>query len=134
MPLELSQLYGLLDNKKASIHVGHLPAEVQEHLGSQTNLVHLSSPSLIHMMAEHKDLTLFDFLAIPEMIAKGLWIADRASACCISYLSAHDGKHYKGAVKAAAEGCEHYISTFHRMGPRQTKALLKRGPELRPHL
>ena len=134
MPLELSQLNGLLANRQQSVHVGHLPIETRVHMGASHDMVHLSSYSLKHILKKHDDLELFDLLIIPKLLENGLWIGDRPNACCISYLDSFKGIRYIAAIKAADNGKEHYLTTFHKSHKRQTSALVKRGPTLRTHL
>ncbi|WP_319499297.1 hypothetical protein [uncultured Cohaesibacter sp.] len=134
MSLELSQLHKLKQTKGASIWIGKLPQEVQLHLGSKMDNIYLSQASLIHILTEHQDVNLFELLIIPEMLLKGLWIADRPNWCCISFQCTEEDRRYKAAIKAADNGYEHYLTTFHKTSKRQTKSILKRGPVLRKHL
>ncbi|WP_368465714.1 hypothetical protein [Hoeflea sp. TYP-13] len=103
-------------------------------MGAQLDLVYLSSASLEHILEKHGDVEMLDLLVLPKLLETGLWIGDRPNTCSIAFQHPDDGNRYISAIKSAADGYEHYITTFHRCGKRQTKSLLKRGPVLRKHL
>jgi len=136
MALELSQLYFLRSNRDpyASIEVGYLPQEVAAHFGCGLGIAYLSSRSLNHILDDHADINIVDLLHLPDLIQRGLWVADRANSACILYQPSGGFMRYASALKVAAGGFEPYITTFHRARERQTKAKLKRGRVLRNHL
>lgn len=70
---------------------------------------------------------MFDMLCLPEMIQQGLWIGEKDRSACVLHFHPETGRQYKGAIKAAAEGYETYITAFHRVKARQRKSILKRG-------
>jgi hypothetical protein len=134
MPLELSMLHRLVNKTENAILVGHLPQETWLHMAAVHGMIHFSSDSINHIRSKHPDIELIDMLIIPEMISNGLWIGDRKHNCCISYICPISGSRFIGAVKSADRGKEHFLTTFHKGGKRQTKSLLRRGPKLRNHL
>lgn len=97
--------------------------------------VYLSADSLNHIAEEHPDVTDFDLLHIPLAIKYGLIIRDTNASnhLMISYLPKGEGKRFKCVLKAAAEGTEIWVSTFHRIKARQTRAMLRRGSVVRRH-
>ncbi len=91
-------------------------------------IAYLSCKSLHHILTDHPDITMFDLLCLPEMIKRGLWIADRKKSACVIYKHSEGGLRYKSALKVVGDGYETYISTFHRVvDERQLKSIMKRG-------
>jgi hypothetical protein len=134
MNLELSQLYELLARTEKKILVGHLPEAARLHMACKHDMIHLSGVTLKHIFERHPDVDMFQMLILPFALRSGLWIADRGTTCCVSYLNAVTGRYYKVSLKSAMHGTEAYVTTFHKTNLRQTQSMRNRGPILRKHL
>ena len=77
----------------------------------------------------------FDIITIPYGLQKGLFIGDERfpHMVVVNYLYPDNLTRYKVVLKCARQGRELWISTFHRLRPRQTKSLLKRGIIIKAH-
>ena len=134
--VELSEIFHLRKGWKDEVVIGPLASEGVVHLRSSTDIVRLSRNSLIHIEERHGSITDFEIITIAYGLAKGMYISDskRENHLIINYIYPDTGFRYKAAVKCANKGQELWVSTFHRLRPRQTKPLLKRGALIRPHL
>jgi hypothetical protein len=134
MNLELSQLYELLANPDKKILIGHLPDAARTHMACKHDMIHLSGATLKHIFERHPDVDMFQMLILPFALRSGLWIADRGTTSCVSYLHEVTGRYYKVSLKSAMQGTEVYVTTFHKTNLRQTQSIRNRGPILRNHL
>ena len=133
--VELEDLHRLVTGQVPILNIGRIPIEVLPYFRSTTQTVFLSTDSIIHILPEHEDhLEVPEFLKVPAVLERGLWIADRKMSCCISYFDAVESIRYIAAVKVTQRRHELYLKTFHRGAKRQTKTLLGRGSLLRTHL
>lgn len=130
MGLELSQLHNLRTTPLAAIPIGHLPAPVAVHIGCPLAIAYLSCQSLLHILKAHPDIELMEMLCLPEMVKNGLWVADGKRTAAVIYVHPETGRQYKSAIKAAGEGYETYLGTFHRIKRRQRETILRRGEVL----
>jgi hypothetical protein len=134
MTLELSRIFSLRRGWSPHEIVGPLNDRGAEYLRSKTNIVRLSHERLIHI-DEHDGFRDFEIITIPFGLMKGLFIGDvrKSNHLIISYLYPDNNTRYKTVVKSANHGSELWVCTFHRLRPRQTRDLLKRGPIIKNH-
>lgn len=129
-----SEFVELLAGRRPEIEVGPMPLEVRKHFQCSRDTIFLTTASARHIIKEHGDHIGFDQVAIiPDALTMGLWIDDRPNSCAISYLEVASGQRYIGAVKITKDRTRSFLTTFHFASVRQTKSLLKRGVQLRPH-
>jgi hypothetical protein len=134
MALELSRIFTLRKGWSRLEVVGPIHDKGSEYLRSKTGLVSLSHERLLHI-DKHGRFTDFEIITIPFGLIHGLFICDvkRPNHLIISYLYPDNDTRYKTAVKSANHGAELWVCTFHRLRPRQTKDLLRRGPIVKRH-
>lgn len=134
MAFELYQLHLLMNNPEGTLAVGPLPNEVASHFGCRIGIAQLSHRSLHHILDDHSDIDLLTLLCMPEMIRKGLWIADRPNGACVVYQPPDQWElFYASGLKVVGDGFEPYMGSFYRIGKRQIAAKRKRGVVLREH-
>ena len=133
MPLELSQMYGLLQNPKGSVVAGRMPVAVARHFGCSLGIVYLSSRSLNHIIIEKRHCEIIDLLVLPEMLDRGIWIADRENAACVAFHPPDTFSTLFCAVKIVGGGFEPYLSSFYPGKSRQIEAKRQRGMVLQEH-
>jgi hypothetical protein len=131
MPLERSQIYELRKGR-AEVAVGPLPPVAVTFLGAAFPTVYLSAQSLRHIESCHPDISELELVCASAAIWDGLLIGYE-NIVIASYLNPDSGQRYKAAVKSAQGGFDLWLTTFHRLSPRQTKRLLRRGTVLKPH-
>ena len=75
------------------------------------------------------DLSDLDYLQLPYVLAHGLWLEDSFSElCAVASCPSDNGLvRYKAVVKRPEASPELWLTTFHRLNPRQTKSLIERG-------
>lgn len=129
--LHLSEL--ALGARKTML-AGFLPRNLLSILHCHTVDVMLSRAQFHHICGEHQDISVSDFLLIPEMLDCGMLTAthDR-QRLVLSYQTKQEDRRLKLVIKRAASGHQLWISTLHRLSPRQTKSLLKRNLIIRRH-
>ena len=129
---DIARLRSKWDNPKL---VGILPDAIVRALGWKCHNVYLSSKTLEHINKDHSDVSDFDLLHIPLALRFGLIVAEKSAPnrILISYQPRNEPRRYKCALKATSGATEIWVSTFHRMKARQTRAMLKRGTVLRRH-
>jgi hypothetical protein len=115
--------------------VGDLAHEACDYLGSNTAIVSVTGESIRHFYARNRAITDFEIITMSYGLRHGLIIADSQKPNCviINYVFPDTQKRYKIAVKSANNKTELWVSTFHRLRPRQSIALLKRGVIIRTH-
>jgi len=134
MQLSLENIARLLSGSD-SIPAGRLINQARRHISQKTNTVLLSSDTTRHILTKHGDhVEPSTLLLLPDALKNGLWIADRERSCRITYVEPRTGIRFLIAIKATKNRQEVYVGTLHRCAKGQTKALLKRGNILRPHL
>jgi len=136
MSLELSRLQSLRCGPPGvSTPVGEIPREVAEYLQTQFRTVNLSRDTLEKVNKRHSDLSDFVFLEIPHLLRHGLWIGENRKPLCAvtSCEGAYSPLRYKVAIKRAINGPELWLTSFHRVKPKATAALLRRGHVIRPY-
>jgi hypothetical protein len=133
MSLELSQLHRLLSTPSGSVPVGSLPDAVCARFGCRLGIVYLSSSSLKHILAKHPDVSLMDMLHLPNMVQKGLWIADRPNSACVLYQLPESESRFASALKVTGDGFEPYVSSFYRVKKSQFRTKRTRGEILQEH-
>jgi|ERR1700722_3645162 hypothetical protein len=128
MTIELSNLFGLRNGRIREVSVGPLNDIGISHLKSKTDDVRLTHKQLLHI-DKHGGIDDFGIIAIPFGLNYGMFIGEHASPnhLIITYVYPDNNIRYKAVVKTARGGEELWLCTFHRMRPRQTKDLLKRG-------
>ncbi|WP_159089153.1 hypothetical protein [Tateyamaria sp. Alg231-49] len=134
MEFTLDELIDLLAGRRGDLQVGVIPLEVRQHFGCSREEVFLSSESARHIIDEHGDhIGKNELLRIPEILTKGMWVADRKLACSVSFQTETPAIRLLAAIKITRNHSRMYVSTLHRAKKRQTKSKLKRGQLLRPH-
>jgi len=116
--------------------VGDIPKIVAQSLGTDFRSVNLSRAKYEEIIEKHPELTDYDFLQLPYILAHGLWIAERGQPTCrlVSSPIPNSDQRYKAVVKKARIGPDLWLKSFHRTRPRATRSLLKRGSILRMFL
>lgn len=127
MGLELSQLDNLRCRGRGAVQVADLPRAVAEYIGCQLGFAYISGESIRHILKKHPDVELVDMVCLPDMVRRGLWVEEPGRTACVLYDHPIRGLRFKAAIKAAGDGFETYIGTFHRVAPRQTRSVLRRG-------
>lgn len=115
--------------------VGPLAHEGVSYLKAAISDVSISRESLIHIDKKHFDITDFEIITMAYGLQNGLFISDIRKENCliINYIYPDNRIRYKMVIKSAANGTELWVSTFHRLRERQTKALLSRGHIIKKH-
>lgn len=137
MSLELSRLQGLRYGPEgASVHVGDVPQQTAAHLQTAFRAVNLSRASYDKIRSRHSDLNDYDFLQVAFVLRHGLWISETKKPNCAIAVSSlpTSGIRYKAVVKRPVSGPELWLTAFHRINPRATAALLRRGEILRVYV
>ena len=134
MTLELSQVFRLRRGNHDEA-VGPLADEGVAYLRSSTSIVRVCGERVRHFDDRQRSLTDFEIITMSYGLAHGLFIADDDNTHCllVNYCYPDTGVRYKIAVKVANNYTELWVSTFHRLKPRQTIPLLKRGRIIRTH-
>ena len=135
MSLELSQITALRRNCMTSAVVGPLAAQGVIFLQSNNPLVSITGERIAHIDASHQGISDVELLSMSYGLRHGLFIADSRKPDCliVNYLEPGGIRRFKMAIKAVRHLNELWISTFHRLRPRQTKALLRRGVIIKKH-
>jgi len=96
--------------------------------------VYLSGASLAHIAERHPDITDYDVLLLPQMIAKGLLIRENAKPNVLVVCYQFGDKRLCASLKMAPRtGFDVWVLSLRRMRKRQTRAMLNRGTLIRPH-
>jgi hypothetical protein len=133
---DLDTLYRVRDGHLDPAVVGYLASEGKSYLRAHwAAQVYLSRASLQKNIRKHPDVSMLEYLRLPIVIADGLIVTDRREPNCVVavYNIPNSKVRYKAIVKCAAGGYDLWVTTFHRLKPRQTKALLKGGQILKTH-
>ena len=136
MSLELSRLQGLRCGPLGvSTPVGDVPREVADYLQTKFRVVNLSRQTLTKINRKHADLSDFTFLELPYLLRHGLWIGEAHNPlnALVSCEGEYSPLRYKVAIKRSAYGLDLWLTAFHRVKPRVTASLLKRGNIIRPY-
>ncbi|MEM1352893.1 MAG: hypothetical protein AAGF27_11135 [Pseudomonadota bacterium] len=114
--------------------VGVLPDSVWKHLGWPCPWVYLGQSGLAHIATKHPDISDFDLLWLPLVIASGqiVHVEKNQKQVLVAY-KAEPNKFYRSALKAAENGTEVWVDSFYRTDGKQFLRLAKQGPVLRPH-
>lgn len=130
--IQKSNLVDLLGGRLIEIEVGTIPHEVRLYLGSSKDTVFLTKFSIKHIFDSHVDhIDIDELLVLPTVLTKGLWLSDKKRNFAIATCEVGQNR-YKAAVKSTIARDRIFVSTFHRLAKRQTKALMRRGQILRP--
>ena len=135
MAIELSQVARLRRGGPVSAVVGPLAREGRLYLNCQATDVILAGDAMRHVAEVHADISDLDVISMSYGLRCGMYVTDnkRPHHLIIAYSHPDTQTRYKMIVKCTAEGRELWVSTFHRLRPRQTRALLSRGKILRNH-
>jgi hypothetical protein len=135
MPLELSQVYMLRRDRRHVVSVGPLADAGCTYLQSSTADVRISGAGLAHILERRPDMTDLEVISMSYGLRQGLLVSERKNRNCllVSYVHPDTNVRYKIAIKAAAGGQELWVSSFHRMRKRQTRALFDRGEIVQKH-
>ena len=126
----------LISGERDSVFVASIERYVAKAIGAtRTTDVRLSRKSFFHIRDTHSHIKLEHFKMLPDAIRRGFVILEssRPWFATICYIHRESSIRYAIPIKATKQGDEIYIQSFHRMKPRQTKALLNRGQALRNH-
>jgi hypothetical protein len=134
---DLDTLYRVRDGHLDPAVVGYLAFEGLNHLRARIGAqVYLSRYSLDKNIRHHPDVDMFEYLRIPTILSEGLIITDRKDpkTVVVVYQAPElDTLRYKVAVKCAQGGHDLWVTSFHRLAPRQTKRLLNGARILKRH-
>ena len=133
MTIELSTVFQLRKGWLANVSVGPLAAIGVDYLRALVSDVRLSRDVLLHI--DKHGMNDFDIITSPFGLQKGLFIGDERypNMLVVNYLYPDSATRYKVVLKCAQQGRELWVSTFHRLRPRQMKSLLKRGIIVKTH-
>lgn len=115
------------------VKVCRLSSSVAKDIGATTEVVKLSNANLIHILRDHKDLTVSEFLLLPKAIQFGLLVWDRNALVACYQHPYIETRRYIAAVKLTAGKSELYVTTFHKSAKRQTRTILGRGRKIKNH-
>lgn len=102
-------------------------------IGATTHKVLLSKETVSKQKIEHPDLQDEDYSILPDAIRYGLVIQERVRPECLTICyNRREGERYMVALKGARSGAI-FVTSFHKMRPRQIRSFLKRGDTLRNH-
>ena len=108
-------------------------ARLCQAIHATTHTVLLSKETVVKQKKEHPDLKNEDYWVIPDAIHHGLVIHERARPACLTICyNRREGERYMVALKGTNSGAI-FVTSFHKMRPRQTRSFLKRGNMLRQH-
>ena len=133
MPITVSKtsLVQLLGGNRPEVEIGSLPLEVRKHVGCSKDTVFLTTESARHIIGKHGNhVTLDELILLPLLLERGLWLSDRNKTHTV-VCNQIGPTRFKAVVKVTVDRTRTYVVTMHRMAPRQTKSLLKRGSVLR---
>jgi hypothetical protein len=135
--LDLDRLTAVRDGHLGPATVGKLPMEGAWHVGAKVgHWVYLSRESLLKNLRRHPDVSLYEYLRLPDVLTFGLIATDRKESNCVVAVYQVPDKpvRYKGAVKCAAGGYDLWVTSFHRLARGQTRRLLSGATVLRTHV
>ncbi len=129
------EITAVLRQEIAEAVIGVLEKPIAETIGSRTRFVHLSWASTHKQHRRHTDIREWHYHLLPTIIERGLVVHDtRGLGNRINiYYRQNPGNAFLVTVKATKNGNRLYVLRFHRARAKTPKALLKRGPVLRPH-
>ena len=120
---------------RGPIIVGELPIDVARAMRLCVPLVYLSKESLANINLRHPDVTDFDLTAAQFVLKHGLILREVRKEN--TYLASHVGiycpKRMGLSMKVARPDREAYMTSYHRVHYRQTKAWLKRCEIVKTH-
>lgn len=115
--------------------VGQLPDSVWSALGWPCPWVYIGQTGLEHINLVHKDITDFELLHLPRLIAKGLIVhVEKDPRQVIVAYRADGNRIYQSALKSAQSGTEIWVSSFYKVKPKRLEAITRQGKVLRRHL
>ena len=133
-PVNSADIDELTAHRRPQLAVGTIPHEVKIYFRCSKDVVYLSSESAVHILERHGDhIGKSEFLKLPAILERGLWIADRPECCSVSFHDQDLGRRYIAAVKVTKDRSRSYLTTLHFGQVRQVRALMRRGPLLRKH-
>jgi len=101
---ELERLLSIQASRSAKIAVAVLNPEEQILFGVRSATVWLSKQTLVEHLARHPEITLEDYLKIPNMIKRAsVWGGHHHRRYLLLWI---DKKPYRAAIKADASGAE----------------------------
>jgi len=121
---------------RGPITIGELPTSVARAMRLYVPVVYLSKASLDHINLRHPDITDYDLISAPFVLKHGLFLREtrRPNLYLCSYVGPHvEHKRYGAALKVSEPDREVYMTSFHRVSDRQTKAWLKRCEIIKRH-
>lgn len=134
MIFSLDDVIGLREGRYRDRQVGEIPHDDLMRLGWRSPIVYLSAESLAHIAQRHPDISEFDVLLLPQMIAGGLLIRENAkpNVLVVCY-QAGDQRLCASLKMAPRTGFDIWVLSLRRMRQRQTRAMLNRGTLIRAH-
>lgn len=129
---DLSKL--LSGDRLPPIQVGVIyDVDISRAIGATTHVVLLSKETVFKQKNEHPDLQDEEYGILPDAIRYGLVIHERARPECLTICyNRREGQQYLVALKGTKTGAV-FVTSFHKMRPRQTRSYLDRGDRLRNH-
>lgn len=104
--------------------VAVIPEQTSARLGASTRTVLFSDYTAEKGGRDHPDIAPEDYLFVQRLIDEGHATADRSGH--VVYTGTIDGKAWKAAIKATADGRELYLSSMHRLKDKGGAAIRRR--------
>ena len=133
--MDIDHLRALLSGERVepiAVAAIHNPALAEVIGAADRHAVLLSRDTIVKEKVRHPDIDFEQYCVLPDVVRFGLVVQEYSQQLVFCY-EHHSGRRYRAMVKATLAGHELYVTSFHRMRDRQTKAILKRGLILRRH-
>ena len=101
-----------------------LPPYLVKVLQSNTAVIKFSADTMIKNILEHPEITVSEYLNIRKYVKNAEYILLKNTKNLI-YFKIED-KIYQFVIKTTKDGCENFITTFHKSGIKQLEKDLKR--------
>lgn len=112
------------------VPVGVLAEELAERLGAGgVQAVRFSEYTAAKQLREHPDLAPADYARLQDMIDRGTVVLEDPRS--LNLIHFDGGRWWYAALKSTLDGRELYLSTYHRLQPRQARRRRLRGRLLR---
>lgn len=120
---------GFLERAKPESAMGQfvvaaLGNAVASALGARSKMVRLSGETAAKQRSRHADLHPADYARVQRILDEGEWFT-QSGTHALGFLE-EDGRWWRAAVKATADGTETYLKTLHRARPRDLRAARRR--------
>lgn len=109
----------LLHHPVGMVDAGTMPDDLRKALGSDARSVKLSGATVEKQLERHKDLSLADYLHVPEVIANPQLVV-RESATHMR-LFRNVGRIYRVVIKRTQDGSENFVVSCHVSRPHSVR-------------